>query len=89
MDARLRELAPKSSATGCSTVDVSTLIVHISCIHQPIIKPFVSMKVKTGRICLVYRTPYKVNFFSFYDTCKFSKLFPVLAEIVAYDDCVD
>ena len=40
--------------TGCPTVRVSTLIAHISLIPGPIIKPFDSMKVKTGRIFLVY-----------------------------------
>ena len=41
-------------STGCYTIDVSTLIVPISYICQPITKPFDSMRVKTGRICLVY-----------------------------------
>ena len=40
--------------TGCPTVDVSTLISHISLMPGPIIKPFHSMKVKTVRIFLVY-----------------------------------
>ena len=64
--------------TGCSTVHVSTLIVHISYIPQPITKPFDSMKVKTGRICLVYETPCKVSFYSFYDFPEFLELFSVL-----------
>jgi len=41
-------------STGCSTVDDTTLIAHISLLHGPIIKPFHSMKVKTLRIFLVY-----------------------------------
>ena len=78
-----------SAYTGCPAVGVSTLNVHIYFMAEPMRKPFNSMKVETGRICLVYRTPYKVNFYSFHDTCKVSNLFPVFAEIVASDDIVD
>ena len=34
--------------TGCPAVDVTTLIAHNSLMPGPIIKPFDSMKVKTG-----------------------------------------
>ena len=40
--------------TGCPAVDRTTLIAPISLMPGPIIKPFDSMKVKTGRIFLVY-----------------------------------
>ena len=40
--------------TGCSTVDQTTSIAHISLMPGPIIEPFHSMNVKTGRIFLVY-----------------------------------
>ena len=40
--------------TGCSAVGVPTLILDISSKGEPILKPFESMKVLTGRICLVY-----------------------------------
>ena len=39
--------------TGCPAVDRTTLIAHISLMVGPIIKPFDSMKVKTGRLFLV------------------------------------
>ena len=41
-------------STGCPAVDRTTLIAHISLMPGPIMKPFDSMKVKTGRIFLVY-----------------------------------
>ena len=44
----------KISGTGCPAVDRTTLIAHISLMPGPIIKPFDSMKVKTGRIFLVH-----------------------------------
>ena len=46
--------------TGCLAVGVTTLILNNFLISGPIIKPFNSMKVKTIRICLVYKTPCKV-----------------------------
>ena len=53
----------RGSTTGCLAVGVTTLILNNFLISGPIIKPFNSMKVKTIRICLVYKTPCKVQFF--------------------------
>ena len=43
-----RSLFPYNLSTGCPAVDDTTLIAHISLMPGPIIKPFDSMKVKTG-----------------------------------------
>ena len=53
---RARKQVSKCSSkpTGCPAVDRTTLIAHISVMPGPIIKPFDIMKVKTGRIVLVY-----------------------------------
>ena len=50
----LFRFSPRFISTGCPAVDVTTLIAHISLMPGPIIKPFDSMKVKTGWIFLVY-----------------------------------
>ena len=45
---------------------MTPLIAHISLMPGPIIKPFDSMKVKTGRIFLVYdKSSYWLHFFVF------------------------
>ena len=61
--------------TGCPAVGVSTLNVHIYFMAEPMRKPFNSMKVETGRICLVYRTPCKIIFFTIYTITNFHKFF--------------
>ena len=45
---------PSKDTTGFPKVGVTPLIAHISLMPGPITKPFDSMKVKTGRIFLVY-----------------------------------
>ena len=55
-----KKLALGMKNTGCLAVTVTTLILNNIFISGPIIKPFNSMKVETIRICLVYKTPYKV-----------------------------
>ena len=45
---------------------------------EPMRKPFNFMKVETGRICLVYRTPCKIIFFTIYTLTKLSQIFPDL-----------
>ena len=48
------EIGTTFPTTGCPAVDQTTLIAHISLMPGPIIKPFDSMKVKTGNFFLVY-----------------------------------
>ena len=58
-------------ATGCSAITAPTLILNNVLISGPIIKPFNSMKVEIGRICLVYKTSCNVQYFSIYDHHQF------------------
>ena len=54
------------NTTGFPEVGVTPLIAHISLMPGPITKPFDSMKVKTGRIFLVYdKSSYWLHFFVF------------------------
>ena len=64
--------------TGCSTITAPTLILNNVFISGPIIKPFNSMKVEIGRICLVYRTSCHVQYFSINDHHQFWQKMPVL-----------
>ena len=43
----------ESSPTGCLAVGISYLMLDISYEGEPILKPFESMKLLTGRTCLV------------------------------------
>ena len=67
----LHECWVPASTTGCSAITAPTLILNNVFISGPIIKPFNSMKVEIGRICLVYKTSCHVQYFSIYDHHQF------------------